>query len=426
MSSQPTPSPPPSPSPRRLVSDDDKLTPPSPAKPDLPSESPPPRPSQPRTPVFPSREDCWSEEGTRTLIEAWGAHYLHLNRGNLRQKDWQEVADAVNAASAKLRRTDVQCKNRIDTTKKKYKVEKSKVVQSNGRYVSTWPHFQSLDALIGDSFTKTQNTAAAAANANTVNAHNKNLRRRISAPPEHSPSPSQSPEKVAYNRKISPASDRRDKDPATSHPLGLPWSVPVGPRSKRSAPGSVTERNFSVMAAAAAAMEAEEDEEDDNYNYNNDDDDEGCRALVVRRRRRRPAAAGRKRKGREEGAGYRMLAEAIMRLGEIYEKVEVAKQRQMMEFEKQRMQFAKDLELLRSQVQLDNLKRAKFNSQTSKSSNLSAFLTSVMCFCFLDSFMIAHLLPFTFEDRVQMYGFVEIFHFFCLHPDQLICRFENI
>lgn len=114
------------------------------------------------------------------------------------------------------------------------------------------------------------------------------------------------------------------------------------------------------MAAAAAAMEAEEDVED--YNYNNDDDDEGCRALVVRRRR--PPVADRKRKRRtEEGAGYRMLAEAIVRLGQIYEKVEVAKQRQMVEFEKQRMQFAKDLEMLRSQLQLDNLKRSKCNSE---------------------------------------------------------------
>ncbi|GER47348.1 meiosis expressed gene 1 protein homolog [Striga asiatica] len=37
----------------------------------------------------------------------------------------------------------------------------------------------------------------------------------------------------------------------------LPWSVPVGPRSKRAGPSSVTEGNFSVMVAATAALEAE-------------------------------------------------------------------------------------------------------------------------------------------------------------------------
>ena len=80
-------------------------------------------PPPPRQSPFPGREDCWSEEATFTLIEAWGQRHLELNRGNLRQRHWQEVADAVNAlhghVSAKARRTDVQCKNRIDTLKKK-------------------------------------------------------------------------------------------------------------------------------------------------------------------------------------------------------------------------------------------------------------------------------------------------------------------
>ncbi|KAA8534043.1 hypothetical protein F0562_031560 [Nyssa sinensis] len=72
------------------------------------------------------REDCWSEGATETLIDAWGDRYVQLNRGNLRQKDWKEVADAVNARQngVKPRRTDIQCKNRVDTLKKKYKAEK--------------------------------------------------------------------------------------------------------------------------------------------------------------------------------------------------------------------------------------------------------------------------------------------------------------
>ncbi|CAI8591003.1 unnamed protein product [Vicia faba] len=64
----------------------------------------------PSRPV-PVREDCWSEEASSTLVDAWGRRYLELNRGNLRQKDWQDVADAVNALhghTKKTHRTDVQ------------------------------------------------------------------------------------------------------------------------------------------------------------------------------------------------------------------------------------------------------------------------------------------------------------------------------
>uniref|UniRef100_A0A803MDY8 Myb/SANT-like DNA-binding domain-containing protein n=1 Tax=Chenopodium quinoa TaxID=63459 RepID=A0A803MDY8_CHEQI len=100
----------------------------------------------------PVREDCWSEDATFTLIEAWGQRYIELNRGNLRQKQWQEVADTVNNRHGhvkKARRTDVQCKNRIDTLKKKYKIEKARVLDSNGEYKSSWPFFDPLDQLIG-------------------------------------------------------------------------------------------------------------------------------------------------------------------------------------------------------------------------------------------------------------------------------------
>ncbi|CAI9757245.1 unnamed protein product [Fraxinus pennsylvanica] len=301
-----------------------------------------------RTPTLPVREDCWSEEATRTLIEAWGSHYLGLNRGNLRQKHWQEVADAVNALHAhtkKLHRTDVQCKNRVDTVKKKYKIEKTKVVQSNGRYASTWPHFDSLDSLIGDTFSK--------ANSVPSNGHKKNLRRRVSLSPEVSTSPPPAKTKMTEYRKRSPES--------ITHLPKVPWSVPVGPRSKRPLNGNLTERNFSVMAAAAAAVEAKEEEEDED-----DEDETWLRQLpVVGRKKRRLVEEA-------EGSvcdGYGRLAKAISRLGDIYEKVESAKQRQIVELEKQRMQFSKDLEIQRmkifmdSQVQVEKLKRMKNHSR---------------------------------------------------------------
>ncbi|KAM5584852.1 hypothetical protein ABKV19_004289, partial [Rosa sericea] len=43
------------------------------------------------------------------------------------------------------------------------------------------------------------------------------------------------------------------------------------------------------------------------------------------------------------GEGLKRLARAIERFGEVYQRVEAEKLRQMVELEKQRMQFAKDL-----------------------------------------------------------------------------------
>ncbi|KAK9285699.1 hypothetical protein L1049_024898 [Liquidambar formosana] len=270
-------------------------------------------PSRPSHSSLPFREDCWSEDATSTLIEAWGDRYVELNRGNLRQKHWQEVADAVNARHGhvkKARRTDVQCKNRIDTLKKKYKIEKARVSESNGSFISQWPFYARLDSLIGNSL------------------------------PAKKPSPVPAP--ALHHRKTPPA-------------LPLSSPVPVAPRSatvKRPAPATLPiavddsyfRRNFSAFAAAAAAAE----------------DSESSRS-------RSSTTGSRRRDGDQEGdrEGCRELAQAITRFGEIYERLEGARQRQMVELEKQRMQFAKDLEVQRmqlfmdTQLQLEKIKRAK-------------------------------------------------------------------
>ncbi|KAJ0249899.1 Trihelix transcription factor ASIL1 [Hirschfeldia incana] len=90
------------------------------------------------------RDDCWSEEATKVLIDAWGERFSEPGKGMLKQKQWHEVAEIVNGSGqCKYTKTDVQCKNRIDTVKKKYKQEKAK----NGP--SEWAFFKKLEALIG-------------------------------------------------------------------------------------------------------------------------------------------------------------------------------------------------------------------------------------------------------------------------------------
>ncbi|XP_013623149.1 PREDICTED: trihelix transcription factor ASIL1-like [Brassica oleracea var. oleracea] len=94
------------------------------------------------------RDDCWSEEATRVLIDAWGERFAEPGKGTLKQQQWHEVAEIVNGSGqCKYTKTDVQCKNRIDTVKKKYKQEKAKIASGDGP--SKWAFFKKLESLIG-------------------------------------------------------------------------------------------------------------------------------------------------------------------------------------------------------------------------------------------------------------------------------------
>ncbi|XP_006852424.2 trihelix transcription factor ASIL2 [Amborella trichopoda] len=229
-----------------------------------------------------TREDCWSEGATVTLIDAWGERYLELNRGNLKQKHWQEVADAVNSRHGSVsrpRRTDVQCKNRLDTLKKKYKLEKARASESDGSFQSKWPFFDRLHNLLGPS-------------------------KKASPPPL-----------------------------AVVHPYHqIPQAVPLVIRpvkEKRplpcSAGGGVPEDSNLVNGDSGSSESGDIGVED----------------------------------------GVKELAKAIARFGEIYERVEMQKQRQMMELEKQRMEFSKAVEYQRMQtfmevqLKLPKMKKAK-------------------------------------------------------------------
>ncbi|KAL6553279.1 hypothetical protein OROGR_007121 [Orobanche gracilis] len=294
---------------------------------DLTESSTPQPPTASRQ--VPFREDCWTEEATSTLVDVWGRRYLELNRGNLRQKNWQEVADAVNARhghTKKTRRTDVQCKNRIDTLKKKYKVEKAKISEGNGAVSSSWPFFSRLELLVGSNFTKHSN--------------------KLTSPPLQS---SQSPPQLPLLCLPPPPM----AVPLTfCKPLPPAMVTPVIRPRKRPPPSSLGDesyfrRNYSAMAAAAAEDEPDAEEEDGESEGDGAEGSDG-------------------RNVEEEGEeGMKRLAKAIERFGEIYEKVENMKQRQMVELEKQRMQFAKDLEVQRmrlfmdTQVQLEKLKQVK-------------------------------------------------------------------
>ncbi|KAI4306476.1 hypothetical protein L6164_029750 [Bauhinia variegata] len=245
------------------------------------------------------REDCWSEGATEILIEAWGDRYIQLNRGNLRQKDWKEVADAVNAREdgIKPHKTDIQCKNRIDTLKKKYKVEKSKSPPSK------WVFYHRLESLIGS--------------------------------------------KAVADKKLATVTLTVKSSKAKSNPSPI-WS---------SAP-TLYSGGSSRLDSGGWSMES---------SLGNDDDDEdtGFDERAVGKQRFETVDFS-------EGAAFRELARAILKFGEIYERIESSKQQQMMELEKQRMEFTKDLEfqrmnmLMDTQLELERMKRPKYGNTSEK------------------------------------------------------------
>nr|UXP11769.1 trihelix family transcription factor [Paeonia rockii] len=257
------------------------------------------------------REDCWSEGSTATLVEAWGERFLELKRGNLRQKDWKEVADAVNDRSngVKPRRTDIQCKNRIDTLKKKYKLEKSKPPPSK------WLFYSRLDHLIG---------APAAVPANK--------RFAAAAPPQH-----RSPA-VTFTTKT-----RKEKPNAV-----VVYSGGSSSKSRLNSTGSTGSSRGGGI--------------DDR------DDDEVDEDVLDRRHGKHRMES----MELSDEAACRELARAVLKFGEIYERIESSKQHQMMELEKQKMEFTKDLEFQRlhmfmdAQIELEKMKRPKLGSTSGK------------------------------------------------------------
>ncbi|XP_044487471.1 trihelix transcription factor ASIL2-like [Mangifera indica] len=263
------------------------------------------------------REDCWSEGATAVLIDAWGERYLELSRGNLKQKHWKEVADIVSSREdyTKTPKTDIQCKNRIDTVKKKYKLEKAKIMSGGG--ASKWVFFDKLDQLIGPT---------------------------AKIPVPLAASPAIAPPAAGSSR--------------------VPMGIPVGIRTptvaavknqhqihlrKRSGGGS----------GMAAAVDTESDESEEESRDSMDSFPPAKRIRVAV-----DLGKGKKEKG-GWGESVRMLTQAVLKFGEAYEQAESAKLQQVVEMERQRMKFAKELELqrmqffMKTQLEISQLKHGR-------------------------------------------------------------------
>lgn len=212
----------------------------------------------------------WSEQSTFALLDEWGDRFLQLGRKSLRSDEWAEVAKRVSQVS-KSARTDAQCRNRLDTLKKKYKKEKMKMMETGGS-MSKWVYFKKMEALL-----------------------------------ESPPAPRQ---------------------PALACGLDA---------------GEYVFMNPNVYLNLSNGLDEMRDSPGISESIEGDDEDESD-GLPPKRR---------EEEGEENGghsSSFRLLADSIQKFGEIYEKIENNKRQQMLELEKMRVEFHRDLELQKRQI----------------------------------------------------------------------------
>ncbi|XP_039060115.1 trihelix transcription factor ASIL2-like [Hibiscus syriacus] len=289
------------------------------------------------------REDYWSEGATEVLIDAWGERYLELSRGNLKQMHWKEVADIVSSREeyTKTPKTDIQCKNRIDTVKKKYKSEKAKVAAGGG--LSKWMFFEKLDQLIGSSAKIPANSASFGGGGSAD---------FLSKVPMGIP--------VGIRSSLNPYRVSRVKE-RRQHQQHF---------QQQKQPRMVVLKN--QRKQGPVDMDSEDDEEDDDLDSVDSlpPPQTGKRARGVVNKR---ANSGEKR--RKWGNSVREINQAMLRFGEAYEQAEAAKLQQMVEMEKQRMKFAKEMELqrmqlfMKTQLEISQLKQGEKGAGINNSGN---------------------------------------------------------
>lgn len=205
-----------------------------------------------------SRDD-WSEGATWILLETWGEKFLQAGKKSLKLEQWFEVAKTVSASS-KIFKTDIQCRNRLDTLKKKYKKERQRSPNSK------WVYYKYMDALLNSS-------------------------------------PWQA---------------------------GLPYGVDAGEFVPLKPKICLNHSRFEEVRDAPGDSPSEEEDEEEEE----EEEEEGKR---LKRRK-------------DDDDSFRILADSIHRFGEIYERIENNKKQQMLDLEKMRMEFDRDLEMQKRRI----------------------------------------------------------------------------
>lgn len=90
------------------------------------------------------KRDEWSEGAVSALLEAYESKWVLRNRAKLKGHDWEDVARIVSsrANSTKSPKSQTQCKNKIESMKKRYRLESATADPSS------WPLYPRLDMLL--------------------------------------------------------------------------------------------------------------------------------------------------------------------------------------------------------------------------------------------------------------------------------------
>ncbi|KAI4324735.1 hypothetical protein MLD38_030192 [Melastoma candidum] len=204
----------------------------------------------------------WTERETFVLLEALRERFLQHGKRSLRADEWKEVAERVSKSeTSRVNRLDSQCRNRLDTLKKKYKKEKSRLAEMGGS--SKWVYFSEMDMLMSSS--------------------------------------------AAELTGLSGGLDLQEDG------FGKPGVYANGMDKKRDTPGN--------------SQSSQKEEEDSD-------------GLPPKKRK----------SGRESSGNFRLLECSFKKFTKIYEKMENRRAQQMIELEKMRNQFQKDLEMERQQI----------------------------------------------------------------------------
>ncbi|GFZ10775.1 aspartate/glutamate/uridylate kinase family protein [Actinidia rufa] len=92
----------------------------------------------------------WSDAAIASLLDAYLDKFTQLNRGNLRGRDWEEVAASVSERCEKHTKSVEQCKNKVDNLKKRYKLERHRM-SNGGVSASHWPWLKKMELIVSNS-----------------------------------------------------------------------------------------------------------------------------------------------------------------------------------------------------------------------------------------------------------------------------------
>lgn len=102
------------------------------------------------TPRLPdkSRRDEWSEGGVLCLLDFYESKWVLRNRAKLKGSDWEDIARevSVRCSGTKALKTPSQCKNKIESMKKRYRAESALAHLPNS--CSSWQFYARMDNLL--------------------------------------------------------------------------------------------------------------------------------------------------------------------------------------------------------------------------------------------------------------------------------------